>query len=240
MNVQRFFLSSLVLRLCSLSPVLCPLSHVSVPCLPSAVPSLTSLFLNCLPRAFSEFFLSSSCHPFSVLFSPPCLTSIVSSLTSLYCTLSPVLYPLSHGSSLCSRPVYPVSRDLFPVSQPPFSSPNPYQLSQGLLFCGSIPLFLSFAPLFPVLCSSDSCLVRIGHKVDPITKCRQREKSEISPTLHPSSEHQEQWEQAQLNLNILYRWAFAQFIVYIVPWRNKLGGQTQVFVSACRSHASTS
>ncbi len=78
------------------------------------------------PSAFSKIFLTYS----SVLFSRPCLTSFVPSLTSLYCTLSPVLYPLSHrlwslspvrctlSHVICSLSPNLVFRPLTPISCP--------------------------------------------------------------------------------------------------------------------------
>ncbi len=101
----------------------------SYPFFPSCVPCLTSL--PCLPSYV------------------PCLTSlflIVSrplSPVSRLCSLSPVLCTQSH--LIC--PLAPILLSL---------SPNPYQLSQWPLFCGSILLFLSFVPLFPIFCSSVS------------------------------------------------------------------------------------
>jgi hypothetical protein len=87
----------------------------------------------------------------SVPFSRPCLTSFVpflyyfsqsrSSVLCL-CSLSPVFSPLSHSSVPCLPTSVPC-RSTVPVS--PF------------LWLYSMPLGLSFAPLFPVLCSSISC-----------------------------------------------------------------------------------
>jgi hypothetical protein len=78
------------------------------------------------------------------------------------CSLYPVLYPLSHGlllvsHPLCSHLLSHVICFLYPILLSP--SPNPHQLSQGPLFCGFIPLFLTFAPLFPVPCAFVSCLL---------------------------------------------------------------------------------
>ncbi len=68
----------------------------------------------------------------------PCLMSMF--LVS--CPPSPVswLYSLSPCLFVVLCPLYPV-----------------YPLSQCPLFCSSIPLSVSFAPLFPVFCSSISC-----------------------------------------------------------------------------------
>jgi hypothetical protein len=121
--------------------VLClvrPLSYVSAPCLWSLVPCLTYQFL--------------AYHLLSLDLLPvPCILSSITWLIALLLVSHP-LYPVTHYP-------FPVSRDLFPVSLPSsFLCPlTTYQLSQCPLFCGSIPLFLSFALLFPVLCSSVSC-----------------------------------------------------------------------------------
>ncbi len=59
--------------------------------------------------------------------------------------------PLSHGSAPC----LPSSPWPCPHGSPPCPSSSVHCLLSP--FCGSIPLFVSFAPLFPVLCSSISC-----------------------------------------------------------------------------------
>jgi hypothetical protein len=97
--------------------------------------------------------------------SVPCLPSAVPSLMSLFlvscplssvsrlCSLSLVLCTLSLSHVLCT--LSHVICSLSPILLSP--SHNQYQQSQCLLLCGSLPLFLSFTPLFPVLCSSISC-----------------------------------------------------------------------------------
>ncbi len=99
----------------------------------------------------------------SVPFSRPCLTSFVPSLyfvsqprSSVLClsSLSPVLCPLSRGSAPCLPSSVPSLTALFILSRPLYPV---YQLSQCPLYCGSIPVVLSFAPLFPVLCFFFSC-----------------------------------------------------------------------------------
>ncbi len=130
-------------------------------------------------RAFSEFFLSFPCHPFlcPLLLSLPnvlCLMSHNSALSPMspvlrLCTLSPVLFPLSHVSVpfllspvpsltslfLASRPLSPVLR---PCSLSPFLCPlshisNPCLPSRDLssFFCSLYPV-LRLCSLSPVPC----------------------------------------------------------------------------------------
>ncbi len=114
-----------------------------------------------------------------VPFSHLCLTSFVPSVTSLYfvshyvpflclCPLSPVLCPLSHGSALSpalSSRLSSLSSILCILSTVPDSP-----------FCGSVPLFLSFAPLFPVLCHLSFILARMRDflKKYTVEECRLR------------------------------------------------------------------
>jgi hypothetical protein len=114
-------------RLCTLSPILSPLLF----CLCSLSPILG---------------------PLSHI-SVPCLPSAVPVLR--LCSLYPVLYPLSCGSAPCLLSSVPCLT--WPVPFLPFSFLRPLSAVPVSPICGSISLFLSFAPLVPVLCSSDSC-----------------------------------------------------------------------------------
>ncbi len=108
---------------------------------------------------FQSFFLSTLFHPFLCPLSHVfalCLLAYVPCLMSLFlfscrlspvsrlCTLSPILCTLSHGSASCFRTSVPCLSTV-PVSP----------------FCGSIQLFLSFAPpslvLFPCLSYLQEC-----------------------------------------------------------------------------------
>jgi hypothetical protein len=92
-------------------------------------------------------------HPLSPVLRLHSLYPVLTSLFLVSCPLSPVsrLCSLSPGLCILSHGICP----LFPLLLSP--SPNLYQLSQCPLYCGSFPLFLSFVPLFTVLCSSVSC-----------------------------------------------------------------------------------
>jgi hypothetical protein len=148
---------SSVLCLCSLASVLCPLSHVSVPYLPSSVPYLTYLFLVSRPL--------SPCPTALLLVSPP-PPSYVSALSLLspvpyisrICSLPTVRCPQSYASVPCIPSSIPVSRL---CSLSPVLCSLPINCSSVHFLWLSIPLFLSYAPLFSILCSSISCPLSI-------------------------------------------------------------------------------
>jgi hypothetical protein len=78
------------------------------------------------------------------------LSPVLTSLFLVSCPLSQVSVPCLSAFVSCLTgfvPCFPYSslRPLTPIN------------CQCPLFCGSIPLFLSFVPLFTVLCSSVSC-----------------------------------------------------------------------------------
>ncbi len=98
----------------------------------------------CAQRAFSEFFLSSSCHPFLC----PLLPSLSNFLCPLFfCSLSPSLGPLSYVSVPCLLSYVPclmalllVFRPLSPLSRLCSLSPDLCTLS---INCPSVPFFVA-------------------------------------------------------------------------------------------------
>ncbi len=141
---KSFWRTTCIFRVFPLFP---PVTHssflFSCPCLMSFVPSLTPLY-----------FIS---HP---MFPVPCLPSSVPCVRYLFrCPQSyvsdpcPILYPLPHGSAPCLPFSVPCLTWSVPCLPSSFLHPLTPINCPSVPLCGSIPLFLSFAQLFPVLCS---------------------------------------------------------------------------------------